>query len=115
VDERELTERFIEIVPKQPVQQEDSNQFGQKNSRIQELKLTIEAIEDPKFSTTTPINWIQQMIKRKCKIFNKKLFKPHLDLIRFCFQKNLRRGHRTLCSTSTKTGTKRIRLISQTI
>jgi hypothetical protein len=114
-DKRESTERFIEIKPKQPVQQEDSNQLVQINSRIEELQLTIAVIEDPKFSTTTPINWIQQIIKRKHKIFNKQLCKPHLDLIRFCFQKDLHRGNGKLCSTSTKPGTMGIRLISQPI
>ncbi|PLW50117.1 hypothetical protein PCASD_01894 [Puccinia coronata f. sp. avenae] len=89
------TEKAIEAVPNQPVQQEESNQSSQSkqiNSTIQELKLTIEGAEDPRFSTKTPINWIQQIIKRKLKIFNKQLFKPHLDLIRFQFLKDLHQG-----------------------
>ncbi|PLW16252.1 hypothetical protein PCANC_16859 [Puccinia coronata f. sp. avenae] len=89
------TEKVIEAVPNQPVQQEESNQPSQskqRNSTIQELKLTIEGAEDPRFSTKTPINWIQQIIKQKLKIFNKQLFKPHLNLIRFQFLKDLHQG-----------------------
>ncbi|PLW13516.1 hypothetical protein PCANC_18205 [Puccinia coronata f. sp. avenae] len=89
------TGKVTEAVPNQPVQQEESNQSSQskqRNSTIQELKLTIEGAEDPRFSTKTPINWIQQIIKRKLKIFNKQLFKPHLDLIRFQFLKDLHQG-----------------------
>ena len=57
------TEQVLETVPNQPVQQEDSNQSNQsrqRNSTIQELQLTTAATKDPKFSTKTPINWIQQ-------------------------------------------------------
>jgi hypothetical protein len=120
--ERELhdvgTEKVIEPVPNQPVQQEESNQSSQsrpRNSAIQELKLMIAATEDPKFSIASPINWIQQIIKRKRKFFNKQLFKPHLDWIRFSFWKDLRQGYRRLCSTIHKPGTMRIRLINQPI
>ncbi|PLW13898.1 hypothetical protein PCASD_19844 [Puccinia coronata f. sp. avenae] len=111
-------EKVIEPVPNQPVQQEESNQSSQsrpRNSTIQELKLTIAATEDPKFSITSPINWIQQIIKRKHKIFNKQLFKPHVDWIGFSFWKDLHQGYRRLFSKIQKPRTMRIRLISQPI
>ncbi|PLW57470.1 hypothetical protein PCANC_02614 [Puccinia coronata f. sp. avenae] len=81
-------ERFVERVPNQP--------------------------EDPKFSTS-PSNWIQQIIKTKRKIFNKQLFKPHLDWERFQFLKDLRQGYRRLFSTIKRAVAKRARSISQTI
>jgi hypothetical protein len=99
----------------QPVQQEDSNQSNQSNSTIQELKLTLAATEDPKFSTKTLINWIQQIFKRKRKIFNKQLFKPHSDLSRFQFLKDLHWRYRRLFSTLKKTGEKMATSISQPI
>jgi hypothetical protein len=62
-NKRESTERVIEIIPKQPVQQQDSNQLGQRNSRIQKLQSTgfnKSSRENAKFSISncSDLTWI---------------------------------------------------------